>query len=81
MSSGCRSGRVELNGPRAFRYWLPRSEWKIKPGAGWRLNRAMRSASVTRLACMCGCMLQPTTWRLNRSITAARYSQPSSVAM
>ena len=46
-----------------------------------RLNHAMRSASVTRLACMCGCMLQPTTWRLNRSITAARYSQPSSVAM
>ncbi len=39
-------------------------------------NHAMRSASVTRLACMCGCMLQPTTWRLNRSITAARYSQP-----
>jgi len=30
---------------------------------------------------MCGCMLQPTTWRLNRSITAARYSQPSPVAM
>jgi len=41
----------------------------------------MRSASVTKLACMCRCMLQPTTWRLNRSITAARYSQPSSVAM
>ena len=30
---------------------------------------------------MWGCMLQPTTWRLNRSITQARYSQPWSVAM
>ena len=61
-----------------LQYGLPRSEWKTKPGGGWRLNHAIRNASVTRLACMC---VQPTTWRLNGPITVARYSQPPSVAM
>ncbi len=30
-------------------YWLPRSLWKINPASllGWRLNHAMRSASMT----------------------------------
>ncbi len=41
----------------------------------------MRNASTTTLACMCSLMHHPTTWRLNRSMTAVRYSQPSSVAM
>ena len=53
----------------------------MTPASGARLNHAMRSASVTRELCTCGCMRQPTTWRLNRSSTTARYSQPSSVAM
>jgi transposase InsO family protein len=53
----------------------------IRPGGGRRRHHAMASASLTRLVCMCGCRLQPTTWRLNRALTAARYSQPSSVAM
>ena len=46
-----------------------------------RRQQAISSASLTRLVCMCGCMLQPTTWRLCRSSTAARYSHPSSVGM
>src|SRR5437867_1901979 len=61
--------------------WLPRSLWKIRPDAGCRRNQAMRSASLTSSVLMCGFIDQPTTWRLNRSITTARYSQPSSVAM
>lgn len=57
------------------------SLWKISPGCGLRLNHAMRSASVAEFVCMCGCMNHSTTCQLNRSITAARYSHPSSVAM
>ncbi len=30
---------------------------------------------------MCGCTDQPTICRLNKSMTTARYSHPSSVAM
>jgi hypothetical protein len=41
----------------------------------------MRSASVTNSLLMCGFINQPTTCRLNRSMTTARYSHPSSVAM
>ena len=41
----------------------------------------MRSACITMLAYMSGFMLQPTTLRLNRSITATKYNQPSSVGM
>jgi len=61
-------------------YWLPLSLWQTSPGGGRRRNHAMRNASTTRLACMCGCRLQPTIWRLCRSMIAAKYSQPSSVA-
>ena len=46
---------------------LPRSQRKIKPGAGWRRNHAMRKASVTALVCIYGLMLQPTTWRLSHA--------------
>jgi hypothetical protein len=53
-------------------YWLPRSLWNSTPGSGQRRHHAMASASLTRLVCMCGYRLQPTTWRLNRSMTAAR---------
>src|SRR6218665_236712 len=64
-------------------YWLPRSLWKISPAClrGWRLNQAMRTASMTMSRVMSWRSDQPTTWRLNRSITTASNSQPSSVAM
>lgn len=51
-------------GKRLLQYWLLRSEWKISPGSGRRLNQAILNESITKLVCMCGCMLQPTTWRL-----------------
>src|SRR6266704_3762719 len=62
-------------------YWLPRSLWKIGPAflLGLRRNQAISSASMTRLLCISDCIDQPTTWRLNRSITTARNSQPSLV--
>ena len=50
------------------------------PGDGRRRNQAMCSASMTSSRLMCGCIDQPTTWRLNKSMITARYSQPSSVA-
>ncbi len=64
-------------------YCLPRSLWKITPACllGWRLNHAMRSASMTMSRVRSKRRLQPITWRLNRSITTARNNPPSSVAM
>ena len=64
-------------------YWLPRSLWNISPAVlpGWRLNQAIRRASMTMSRVMSSRRLQPTTWRLNRSITTASNSQPSSVWM
>ena len=41
------------------------------PGPGG-LNQAMRSASMTMFDVMSSRSDQPTTWRLNRSITTAR---------
>lgn len=76
-----------------LQYWLTRTNqeqpaplfllslWNINPAAGRRRKRATVNASLTRLVCMCSFMLQPTTYRLNRSITAAKFTQPSSVAM
>ncbi len=43
-----------------LQYWLPRSLWKINPAAGRRRQQAMIKASVTKLARMCSCRLQPT---------------------
>src|SRR5664280_1775311 len=64
-------------------YWLPRSLWKISPASlpGLRLNQAISRASITRLRCISGRIDQPTTLRLNRSITTARNNQPSAVAI
>src|ERR1700731_1188748 len=64
-------------------YWLPRSLWKIGPAflSGLRRNQAISSASMTRLLRISGCIDQPTTRRLNRSITTASKSQPSLVGM
>ncbi|CAG9183481.1 hypothetical protein LMG23994_05141 [Cupriavidus pinatubonensis] len=53
----------------------------MAPGAGLRRNQAIVSASVTISALMRGLIDQPTTSRLNRSRTTARYSHPSSVQM
>ncbi|KVO99011.1 hypothetical protein BGV60_04515 [Burkholderia ubonensis] len=49
--------------------------------AARRRNQAIVSASVTRSAVMRGLIDQPTTSRLNRSSTTAKYSQHSSVQM
>jgi hypothetical protein len=51
------------------------------PGSGRRRNQAIDSASSTRSVVIRGLIDQPITSRLNRSITTARYSQPSAVAM
>ena len=42
---------------------------------------AIRNASQTSVAFICELMLQPTTFLENKSITIARYSQPSCVQM
>src|SRR5664279_2071897 len=67
----------------ALAYWQPRSLWKINPAflPGLRLNQAISRASITRLRCISGRIDQPTTLRLNRSITTARNNQPSAVAI
>jgi len=44
-----------------------------------RRNHAIVSASITKSVVMFALIDQPTTSRLNRSSTIARYSQPSSV--
>ena len=44
-----------------LQYWLPLSLGNITPGGGLRRHHAMACASLTRLACTCGCRLQPTT--------------------
>jgi hypothetical protein len=64
-------------------YWLPLSLCKISLACllGWRLNHTMRSASMTMSRVMSWRRLQPITCRLNRSMTTARNSHPSSVAM
>ncbi len=66
------------------RYWsqaycTPRSLWCTRPAAGPRRPTAIRSASATPPALRSSAMPQPTTLRLNRSITTDRYSHPSSV--
>jgi len=45
-----------------------------------RVATAVASASTTRLLRMCSVSDQPITRRENKSITVARYSQPSPVA-
>src|SRR5579884_4048172 len=60
-------------------YWLPRSEWKIRPRFGRRWLIAIRSASQINSARRWSAMAQPTTRREARSITLARYLQPSPV--
>ena len=45
------------------------------------LNQAMRSASMRMLELMSSRRDQPTTWRMNRSITTVRNNQSSPVAI
>ena len=49
--------------------------------SGLRFHRAISSASLTRPAVIRDPMDHPTTARENRSITTARYSQPSRVGI
>jgi hypothetical protein len=60
-------------------YCDPRSECTIRPGGGRRNQIAIRNASQTSVAFIRELMLQPTTFLENKSITIARYSQPSCV--
>lgn len=53
----------------------------ISPACGWRCQIAILNASQTSLAFILGLMLQPTTFLENKSMTTARYSQPSRVQM
>lgn len=62
-------------------YCTPRSECSNKPGEGLRLEMARCSAKQTRLALIFALVAHPTTMRLKRSTTTAKYSQPSSVQM
>ena len=52
-------------------------------GLGYLCRRNLKysHASLSRLVCIWSFMLQLTTVGLNRSMTAAKYTQPSSVAM
>lgn len=61
--------------------WLPRSEWWIRPGGGFWRCVAIISAAKGSSVRMWSRMAQPTTFRLNRSRTTARDSQPSSVGI
>lgn len=45
-------------------YWLPRSLWKIRPAAGWRIPMAIARALQTRLARIWSARAKPTTRRL-----------------
>ena len=60
-------------------YWLPRSEWKMTPGAGWRFLIAMSRASMIRSVRMWSAIAQPMTLREWQSMTVARYAQPVQV--
>ena len=74
LMSACPSPSGRLGTPRC-NIDFPCRCGIIKPAAGRRRHQAMASASLTRLVCLWGCRLQPTTWRPNRSMTAARYSR------
>ncbi len=71
--SGCCDDR--LNPP-----WTPRSEWWMRPGGGVRCPIAIIRAFSHNELFKWSAMLQPTISRVAMSLTAARYSQPSSVA-
>ena len=53
----------------------------IRPGGGRRNQIAIRNASQTSVAFIRELMLQPATFLENKSLTIARYSQPSCVQM
>jgi hypothetical protein len=46
--------------------------WWIKPGLGWRLRIASRSAASTKASVMCSSNSQPTMRREYKSINKAR---------
>ena len=60
-------------------YWEPRSEWNKTPFGYPRLAKAARNASHTSFWSIRVLVCQPMTWRSNKSITTAKYSQPWTV--
>ena len=62
-------------------YWLPRSEWQMRPLAGRCRCVAIISAARGSSVRIWSRIAQPTILRVARSSTAARYSHPSPVAM
>jgi hypothetical protein len=56
---------------------IPRSECTISPSGGRRSQIAILNASQTSVAVIRELILQPTTFLENKSMTTARYSQPS----
>jgi hypothetical protein len=53
----------------------------MTPFGGRRVKKAIESASSTSSIRMCSASAQPTTLRLAKSMTVARYAQPCQVAM
>jgi hypothetical protein len=62
-------------------YRLPRSVCQMSPLGGLRFQMAIRRASLTKCDCMRLLIDHPTTCLEYRSITTARYSQPSYVGI
>src|SRR5688572_27010617 len=60
-------------------HWQPRSGWIITPNGFLRRQIAICNASITSFDVMRSDIDQPTTMREYKSMTTARYSQPSSV--
>ena len=80
LSDSCSGGcRAALTVPGDFPKHIdfPRSVCHNKPLAGLRFHTAINNASLTSLVRLCAAIDQPTTCRENRSITTAKYSQPS----
>lgn len=53
----------------------------MTPAFGLRLKRAQRNASITNAFVILLAIDQPTIMRVYKSITTARYNQPSRVGM
>src|SRR5690554_6395196 len=60
-------------------YWLPLSEWNIRPSAGRARSRAILRAFITSSLIILLLDACPTTSLVHRSLTMAVYNHPSSV--
>ena len=78
----CRTPREARRSRKAAAaYWTPRSLWKISPGAGRSRRTAMFRASRASWVSMRWEKAYPTIFLVHRSLTMAKYSQPSPVGM